>query len=142
MTESDDFEDFELEQFFVAEPQMGGYQRAHRNLEVWKRGIDLVVTVYHKTSNFPKEELYTLVSQMRRSAISIPSNIAEGAARRSRKELLNFLNIASGSASELDTQFVIAQRLGFLPEADPIIEELDHVSAQLGAMMRSLRESD
>jgi four helix bundle protein len=97
--------------------------------------------VYHKTANFPKEELYTLVSQMRRSAISIPGNIAEGAARRSRKELLNFLNIASGSASELDTQFVIAQRLGFLPEADPIIEELDHVSAQLGAMMRSLRDS-
>ena len=88
--------------------------RTHRDLDVWKEGIELVVKIYEIVQNFPKEEKYGLVDQIKRSAISIPSNIAEGAARNSKKEFLQFLHISLGSVSELETQLIIANRLGFL----------------------------
>jgi len=88
----------------------------HKTLEIWIEGIDLVSLVYKNTSTFPKEEIYGLVSQMRRAGISIPSNIAEGAARNSRKEYTRFLNISLASLSELETQNIIAQRLGLTQE--------------------------
>jgi len=71
--------------------------KTHRDLEVWKRGISFVTTIYKLTGSFPKEELYGLTSQIRRAAISIPSNIAEGAARKSNKEFIHYLYIALGS---------------------------------------------
>src|SRR5690606_11874318 len=85
----------------------------HKELDVWKKSMDLVETVYSISANFPKEERYGLASQMRRAAVSIPSNIAEGTARKSNKELLQFISIAMGSAAELETQYLIAIRLGY-----------------------------
>ena len=91
-----------------------GDVKTHRDLDVWKEGIELVVKVYEIVQKFPNEERYSLVDQIKRSAISIPSNIAEGAARNSKKEFLQFLHISLGSISELETQLIIANRLGFL----------------------------
>ena len=85
----------------------------HKDLEVWQLSIDLVESVYKVTNSFPKAELYGLTSQMRRAAVSIPSNISEGAARKGNKEYLQFLYIALGSLSELETQLLISVRLGF-----------------------------
>jgi len=83
-----------------------GDVRTHRDLDVWKEGIELVVKVYEIVQNFPKEEKYGLVDQIKRSAISIPSNIAEGAARNPKKEFPQFLHISLGSISELETQLI------------------------------------
>lgn len=84
----------------------------YRNLTVWKKGIDLVVVLYAYTADFPREEIYGLTSQMRRAAVSVPSNIAEGSRRRGR-DMRNFLTIAYGSVAELETQLLICGRLGF-----------------------------
>ena len=92
--------------------------RPHRKLEVWQKSIELTETTYKITSLFPKEEVYGLTNQMRRCAVSIPSNIAEGAARNSVKEFLQFLGVAQGSLSELDTQVELAKRLQYLNETD------------------------
>jgi four helix bundle protein len=78
--------------------------KTHRDLDVWRTAIDLAKEIYEVTRHYPKEEVFGLVAQMRRCAVSIPSNIAEGAARNSRKEFLQFLHIALGSAAELDTR--------------------------------------
>ena len=85
----------------------------HKNLEVWKDSMDLVEDVYKSTRNFPNDEKYVLVPQIRRAAISIPFNIAEGYARNSTKELIHFLYISLGSLSELETQYIISKRLNY-----------------------------
>lgn len=90
--------------------------RTHKDLDVWKEGIDLVAKVYEIIRGFPKEEKYGLVDQIKRSVVSIPSNIAEGAARNSKKEFIQFLFVSLGSISELETQLIIADRLGFLSD--------------------------
>jgi four helix bundle protein len=92
--------------------------RPHEKLDVWNKSVDFVVAVYKATESFPKEEKFGLTSQIRRAAVSVPANIAEGAARRSPKEFAHFLSNAQGSASELGTELLIAQRLGFLREGD------------------------
>lgn len=89
-------------------------EKPHKKLDAWKLGVELTVNVYKMTRTFPGEERFGLISQMRRSAASIPSNIAEGAARQTKKEFINFLYIAQGSLSELDTHVEIAFRLGYL----------------------------
>ncbi len=89
-------------------------RRRHHDLQVWQEAMHLVKEVYLITSGFPREEIYALVGQMRRAAISIPSNIAEGSARTGNKELLQFLSIARGSLSELETQVHIAKELNYL----------------------------
>lgn len=86
---------------------------SYKQLVVWQKSIELVIEIYHLTKLFPKEELYGLISQMRRAAVSIPSNIAEGFARKHRQEYLQFIRIAFGSGAELETQIIIAQRLQF-----------------------------
>ena len=86
----------------------------HKELDVWKKSMDLVVIVYQLTKLFPESEKYGLTSQMRRAAVSIPSNIAEGAARKGDKEFIQFLYIAIGSLSEIETQYLIAIRLSFI----------------------------
>ena len=91
--------------------------KPHRTLEVWKQSMDLVVDIYRATERFPGEERFGLMSQMRRCSVSIPSNIAEGMARRAAKETTQFLYVAIGSASELDTQLELSRRLGFLSDA-------------------------
>ena len=90
----------------------------HKNLEVYKLSIDFVTQLYACTATFPKEELFGLVSQLRRAAVSIPSNIAEGAARQGNKEYIQFLYIALGSKAELETQLIIAFNLQFLSESN------------------------
>lgn len=87
-----------------------------KDLEVWKKSCDLSVEVYSITNNFPKEEIYGITSQIRRSAVSIPSNIAEGCARDSTKEYIRFISIALGSVAELRTQIEISLKVGFLNE--------------------------
>ena len=86
----------------------------HKDLDVWKKSMDFVTELYKQTASFPKVELYGLSSQMRRAAVSIPSNIAEGAARKSNKEFIQFLYIALGSSAEVDTQLIIAKNLNFI----------------------------
>lgn len=102
----------------------------HKDLEVWKKGMDLVEKVYTISSTLPDSERFGLTSQMRSAAVSIPSNIAEGSARRSDKELLQFISIAIGSLAELETQYLIAIRLGFLKE-DIILVNLLNDEKQL-----------
>lgn len=107
----------------------------HKDLIVWKKGIEMVKLVYTASQSFPKEELYGLASQMRRCAVSIPSNIAEGYGRLSNKELKHFLYISLGSASELETQLIIAKELGFMSEQNfetlsfMVNEEIKMISA-------------
>jgi len=111
----------------------------HKDLDVWKKSMDLAAQVYSLTARFPKEELYGLTSQIRRSAVSIPSNIAEGAARHSRKEFIQFLHIASGSVAELETQLLLAIRMGFIP-GDSIISHVEEVRKLLLGLLRSLKK--
>ena len=113
-------------------------EKPHKKLEVWKKSVDFVTEVYKVTADFPSDERYGLVSQMRRAAISIPSNLAEGAARGAN-ELIQFVRIAIGSASELDTQLEIACRLGYLP--DEVYHSLDTELAQIDRMLNGLRKS-
>ena len=92
----------------------------HKELEVWKRSMELVEAIYSFSSEFPKEEIYGLTSQIRRAAVSIPSNIAEGAARKGNKEYLYFINLALGSLSEMETQYILSIRLGLSSESSNI----------------------
>jgi len=92
----------------------------YKELKVWQKSMDLVELVYKLTSSFPKEEKYGIISQIQRSAISIPSNIAEGAGRNSNKEFRQFLSIANGSSNELSTQLHLSIRIGYANENDLI----------------------
>lgn len=114
--------------------------KTHKDLDVWKNGIEYVTKIYEKTSSFPKEELYGLTSQIRRAAVSIPSNIAEGAARRSKKEFCHFLYVALSSAAELNTQIIISNKLGFLnyENSDELIKNLDLISRMIQGLIKSL----
>jgi four helix bundle protein len=86
----------------------------HKDLDVWQKSMDFVVELYNITNEFPKEERFGLIDQIRRASVSIPSNIAEGSARGSDKDFIRFLYFALGSASEVETQVIISERLGYL----------------------------
>lgn len=101
--------------------------------------MDLIEAFYVASAQFPKEELFGLQSQMRRAAVSVASNIAEGAARQTTPELLQFLHIANGSLSELDTHLEIAHRLGYLRDNDALQAMLDGVQGQLLVVIQSLK---
>jgi four helix bundle protein len=117
--------------------------RSFRDLIAWQKSMKLAETVYQVTAGFPKGEAFGLVSQMRRSAVSIPSNIAEGQARNSRGELLQSLGHARGSLAELETQMLIATRLGYLDKADvgALADEIGEVGRLLNGLRNSLRRS-
>ncbi len=102
----------------------------HKDLDIWKIGIDLVEMVYQLTKKYPKEEIYSLTAQIRRASVSVPSNIAEGAARKNKSEFLQFLYIALGSLSELETQLIISQRLNYLQSTD-IFETVEKLRRKL-----------
>jgi four helix bundle protein len=114
--------------------------RKHHELRAWQEAMSLVKDIYTITASFPKEEIYALTSQMRRAAISIPSNIAEGAARTGDREFLQFLSISRGSLSELETQLMIAKELGYLLSSDDSMLKIDGLFGLLGGLMKSLRE--
>ena len=113
----------------------------HKDMDVWKVAMELVEEIYRLTKEFPKEEMYGLSSQLRRAAVSIPSNIAEGAARQTSKEYVHFLYIAQGSMSELETQLDIANRLRYVTaESLTKIEDLrERVGKMLYGLIRKLR---
>jgi four helix bundle protein len=115
-------------------------KRPHEGLDVWQEAMSLVETIYACSSRFPDSERFGLTSQIRRSAVSIPSNIAEGAARKSKLELIRFLSIARGSFSELDTQLQIAVRLKFVDLQPTTNERIDSLFAKLTALMTSLEK--
>lgn len=118
------------------------HERAHKKLDVWRESIALATVVYKITEAFPKSEIYGLASQMRRASVSVPSNIAEGAARFSSKEFAQFLNIAGGSLSELDTQIEIAFNLNYISAEQR--EEIDHriesITTKLGGLITTIRK--
>ena len=110
--------------------------RSYRDLLVWQRAIDLVEAVYHATESFPKHEIYGLTAQLRRAAVSIPSNIAEGHGRLGPREYLHHLSIANGSLMEVETQVVVARRLGYLTDE---VETMLYVrTAEIGRMAAGL----
>jgi four helix bundle protein len=118
--------------------------RPHEKLDVWKKAIDFVVAIYKATEGFPKEEKFGLISQIRRAAVSIPTNIAEGAARRSPKEFVHFLSNSQGSASEVETELLISHRLQYIPEADyhALHSMLDDIGRMLTGLSRYVNKKN
>lgn len=114
---------------------------SYEDLIVWQRGISVVKKIYRLTSRFPSEEKYGLTSQMRRSAVSIPSNIAEGQARHTTQEFIRSISNSEGSLAELSTQLVIARELEYCEQADltPIRDELAELRKMLNALRRKLQ---
>jgi four helix bundle protein len=114
--------------------------KTYKDLLVWKRSVSLAIKIYSVTEKFPKSEVYGIVSQMRRCAVSIPSNIAEGRNRGTRKDFAQFLRIALGSAAELETQTEISKNLNFLeePEYSQITSEISEIGMMLRAIIRKL----
>ena len=112
----------------------------YSQLETWQRAMDLAVAVHGATRSYPKEELYGLVSQTRRSAVSIPGNIAEGQGRGSRREFARFLSVSRGSLSELETQILLAQRFGYLgaEASQTLIGQSRTVGRLLNGLIRSI----
>ncbi len=119
-------------------------EKPHKKLDVWQGAMKAAQMVYNLTRAFPEEEKFGLISQMRRAAVSIPSNIAEGAARQGGKEFRNFLSMAQGSLSELDTQLELAVLLGFVSNAnlDEITGQLLRIDKMLSGLIRSLTKRD
>lgn len=111
----------------------------HKDLEVWKQAVQLAKAVYEFTAGFPASEVLGLVSQMRRSAVSVPSNIAEGAARNSDKQFIQFLYVALGSLAELDTQYTLSKELGFTASSAEIEKALDRVGKLTMGLVRHLK---
>jgi len=116
-------------------------KKTHKDLDVWKKAIEFVTMIYRMTSNFPKEEIYGLINQLRRAAVSIPSNISEGAARNSDKELLQYLYISRASVVEIETQLIIAHNLNYLKNEDLfIIEQLKSIIRMLTSFINKVKE--
>ncbi len=116
----------------------------YRDLIVWQRAMDLVEKIYELTRRFPKEELYGLSSQVRKAAVSVPSNIAEGHGRHTTREFLHFLSIASGSLREIETDVLIARRLGYVDQRNEseTLSLAAEVSRLGSALVRSLRKKE
>lgn len=111
----------------------------YKELKLWQKSVDLAVEIYKVTNLFPKEEIYGLTSQIKRSAVSIPSNIAEGAGRNTKKDFNNFLGVSTGSSCELDTQLIIANRIGFLEGS--ILQSLQNDIIEIQKMNWALKRS-
>src|SRR6266542_4093118 len=114
--------------------------KSYRDLEVWQKGIQLAKAIYQLTMSFPSEERFGLTNQMRRAAVSIPSNIAEGHARLSTAEFQRFLSIAMDSVAELETQILLSVELGFMNEAisHEALKQLDEIGKMARGLYRSL----
>ena len=114
--------------------------RPHEKLDLWKKAIEFVVAIYKVTDDFPKDEKFGLTSQLRRASVSIVANIAEGAGRRTSNEFRQFLSHSQGSASEVDTELVIAERLHYLNKSDyeRLAEDLDHIGRMITRLSQTL----
>jgi four helix bundle protein len=112
----------------------------YKDLLVWQKGIVLAKVIYRLTQSFPAEEKFGLVSQMRRATVSIPSNLAEGQARHTTGEFVQFISHAEGSSAELDTQLILAVELGFCKKAAaiPVYERIDEIRRMLNALRRAV----
>ncbi|MNI45654.1 hypothetical protein D3C73_1000920 [compost metagenome] len=119
-----------------------GEIRRYRDLLVWQKAIAWVEAVYAATKEWPADEKFGLISQVRRAAVSVPSNIAEGCARRSTADFIRFLLIARGSLAEVETQLIIAQRLAYLSEAalSSLLDPADEISRMLAGLITKLEE--
>ena len=111
------------------------------DLSAWKAAMVPVKEVYELTRTFPSEEMYGLISQMRRAAVSIPSNLAKGAARNGKKEFVQFLGVAKGSLSELETQLLIATELGYFQREHEVFERLEEVSRLISGLQNSIQRT-
>ena len=118
-----------------------GDVRSYRDLEVWRYAVDWTVCIYRATTTWPSDERFGLIAQVRRAAVSVASNIAEGAARRSTGEFLQFLGMAQGSLAEAETQLIIAVRLGYLQKADhlALTTSADQISRMLASLVAALK---
>lgn len=116
---------------------------SHKKLIVWQRGMELADHIYTLTDSFPVRETYTLVDQMRRAAISIPSNIAEGRTRGSDRDFIHFLLISRGSCSELDTQLLLSEKRGYISQQQAVVacRLCEEVSNRLTNLIRSIKKS-
>ena len=116
--------------------------KPHKKLKAWQLAMDIAVDIYRISENFPREERFGLTSQMRRSAVSVPSNLAEGAARQTKKEFTNFLHIAQGSLSELDTQLELAERLEYVDQSSwkALDEKLIEEDKVLSGLIKSQKQ--
>lgn len=114
--------------------------KSHKDLTVYKTSIDLVIDIYRMSQEFPDVEKFGLTSQIKRAAVSIPSNIAEGAARSSKKDFGRFLYIALGSLAEVETQIEIAKRLAYLSDQTEIEEKIIYIRRMLLKLIQSLKE--
>ncbi|MDT8392010.1 MAG: four helix bundle protein, partial [Lentisphaeria bacterium] len=114
--------------------------KSYKDLLIWQKGMDLVQLIYELTHQFPKHEQYGLSNQLRRAAVSIPSNIAEGQARQSTLEFRNFLSIARGSLAEVETQLLIARRLGYVQQntLDRVLDIQEELSRMIPTLMKKL----
>ncbi|MBU1012583.1 MAG: four helix bundle protein [Bacteroidetes bacterium] len=115
--------------------------KTHKDLEVYQKSMNFVFHIYKLTDKFPKEELFGLTSQLRRAAVSIPSNISEGAARRNTKEFIQFLYHSLGSASEIETQIEISKRLNYIENIEDTNNELKSIIRMLTALIKSLNKT-
>jgi len=116
--------------------------KLHYDLDVWKSGMEMAKKVYEITEKFPKKEIFGLTSQMRRCAVSIPSNIAEGAGRGSDADFSRFLIIARGSLCELETQYLLSKQLGFIPDSADMLLEIQQLMQMLAGLIRHLKNRD
>ena len=116
-------------------------RQSHKDLILWQKALDLAVAVHEVSSTFPRSEVFGLVSQIRRASVSVPSNIAEGSARRSTREFIAFLHIARGSMAEVETQLLLAQRFGYLDDSrlTALQLNLDEVGRIMNAVITGLR---
>jgi len=114
----------------------------YKELVVWQRSIALVTDVYRLVRLLPKEELYALSDQIKRCAVSIPSNIAEGSGRNTTKEFVQFLYIALGSASELETQLIIGKNIGFFKDLDNYFREINEIRKMLNGLINALKNKE
>jgi four helix bundle protein len=116
--------------------------KTHKDLEVWRRSLDFVTDIYLVTQSFPKSELYGLTSQLRRAAVSIPSNISEGAARKSPTEFKRYLHISLGSLSEVETQLLISRNLNYMSDEnfESLINEQGNIARLTQGLIRSISE--
>ncbi len=118
--------------------------KSYKDLLIWQKGIEIVALVYQLISDFPKDEIYALSNQMKRSAVSIPSNIAEGYGRQSTQSYIQFVKIARGSLCELETQLLVAEKLGFVKSEkkySDIMEQITEENKMINSFLNKLESS-